>query len=321
MIHAMSGIDLALWDIKGKALGLPVWKLLGGGFRRQLRAYASNMFEFTRRGDRRAGAARRGARASPRSSSAGTRWARTPKTDVALVASRARGRRRHRPDDRRRPGLRRQDRHPARAPFEQYDPSGSRSRCCRTTRRLRQARGRHRSGSPPARRRAAAGFTRLMDVGKIDVVQVDLTRCGLTEAMKIAALRRAARAAGRQPRVHDLPQRRRRACTSWRACRTPSSWSTASSRRRSAARSPRTRSAIVRRPCRRARGAGPRRRARPGDHREVSGALKQAERELKIWTERARTMTMALDSYIHLFRPGEDGDLRSAADAPRHWRR
>src|SRR5262249_17920020 len=31
-LHAMSGIDLALWDIKGKALGLPVWRLLGGGF-------------------------------------------------------------------------------------------------------------------------------------------------------------------------------------------------------------------------------------------------------------------------------------------------
>lgn len=29
-IHAMTGIDIALWDIKGKALGLPVWKLLGG---------------------------------------------------------------------------------------------------------------------------------------------------------------------------------------------------------------------------------------------------------------------------------------------------
>ena len=33
-----------------------------------------------------------------------------------------------------------------------------------------------------------AGFTRLLDQGQIDVVQVDLTRCGLTQAMKIAAL-------------------------------------------------------------------------------------------------------------------------------------
>ena len=32
-IQAMSGIDLALWDIKGKALGLPVYKLLGGALR------------------------------------------------------------------------------------------------------------------------------------------------------------------------------------------------------------------------------------------------------------------------------------------------
>jgi L-alanine-DL-glutamate epimerase-like enolase superfamily enzyme len=32
-----------------------------------------------------------------------------------------------------------------------------------------------------------AGFTRLMDQGKIDVAQVDLTRCGLSQALKIAA--------------------------------------------------------------------------------------------------------------------------------------
>jgi L-rhamnonate dehydratase len=43
-IHAMSGIDLALWDIFGKATGLPVHTLLGGAFRRRVRAYASTLF-------------------------------------------------------------------------------------------------------------------------------------------------------------------------------------------------------------------------------------------------------------------------------------
>ena len=27
---AIAGIDIALWDLKGKAAGLPVWRLLGG---------------------------------------------------------------------------------------------------------------------------------------------------------------------------------------------------------------------------------------------------------------------------------------------------
>jgi L-rhamnonate dehydratase len=47
VIHAMAGIDLALWDIKGKALDLPVWAVIGGKFRDRLRVYASNMFQFT----------------------------------------------------------------------------------------------------------------------------------------------------------------------------------------------------------------------------------------------------------------------------------
>src|SRR3954469_23241721 len=40
LIMAMSAIDVALWDIKGKAFGLPLWKLLGGG-RDRIRTYAS----------------------------------------------------------------------------------------------------------------------------------------------------------------------------------------------------------------------------------------------------------------------------------------
>ena len=37
---AMTGIDMAFWDIKGKVLGVPVWSLLGGQVRSQVRMYA-----------------------------------------------------------------------------------------------------------------------------------------------------------------------------------------------------------------------------------------------------------------------------------------
>ncbi len=43
-IHAMSGVDLALWDIAGKAAGVPVYRLLGGAHRDRVRAYASSLF-------------------------------------------------------------------------------------------------------------------------------------------------------------------------------------------------------------------------------------------------------------------------------------
>lgn len=46
-IQAMAGVDLALWDIKGKALGKPVVELLGGAMRDRMRVYSSNMFQFT----------------------------------------------------------------------------------------------------------------------------------------------------------------------------------------------------------------------------------------------------------------------------------
>ncbi|RRQ49730.1 mandelate racemase/muconate lactonizing enzyme family protein [Maribacter algicola] len=40
-ISALSGIDTALWDIKGKSLGVPVVDLLGGSCRDKMEAYAS----------------------------------------------------------------------------------------------------------------------------------------------------------------------------------------------------------------------------------------------------------------------------------------
>lgn len=40
-ISAISGIDIALWDILGKSLNTPVWQLLGGRKAEQMPAYAS----------------------------------------------------------------------------------------------------------------------------------------------------------------------------------------------------------------------------------------------------------------------------------------
>jgi galactonate dehydratase len=41
---AMSGIEMACWDILGKSLGVPVWRLLGGQQRPRIRAYANGWY-------------------------------------------------------------------------------------------------------------------------------------------------------------------------------------------------------------------------------------------------------------------------------------
>jgi D-galactarolactone cycloisomerase len=44
-VTALSGIDIALWDIKGKHFGVPISTLLGGRFRDSVKAYATGSFK------------------------------------------------------------------------------------------------------------------------------------------------------------------------------------------------------------------------------------------------------------------------------------
>ncbi|GIH17803.1 mandelate racemase/muconate lactonizing enzyme family protein [Rugosimonospora africana] len=44
VIEAISGVDVALWDLIGKAYGLPVWRLLAGAGRTEVPCYASSVY-------------------------------------------------------------------------------------------------------------------------------------------------------------------------------------------------------------------------------------------------------------------------------------
>jgi L-rhamnonate dehydratase len=189
--HAISGIDLALWDIKGKALGLPLWRLLGGGFRDQIRCYASSLFGRTpeETGERARRFADRGFTAVKFG------WApmgKDRKTDVALVREARQG---LGPNgdlmidaglawDAKTAIQRAEDFSEYRIfwleePLAPGDYRGYRKLSRATS--IRIAAGEEESGRDT--------FARLMDEGEIDIAQVDLTRCGgFTEAMKIAAM-------------------------------------------------------------------------------------------------------------------------------------
>src|SRR5471030_782451 len=45
---ALAAFDVACWDIMGQALGVPVWKLLGGRFRDRVPAYANGWYQSDR---------------------------------------------------------------------------------------------------------------------------------------------------------------------------------------------------------------------------------------------------------------------------------
>ena len=44
-VAALSGVEIALWDLAGKALGLPVYQLLGGKMRDKVRVYCDSQTE------------------------------------------------------------------------------------------------------------------------------------------------------------------------------------------------------------------------------------------------------------------------------------
>ncbi len=188
VIHAMAGIDLALWDLKGKLLGQPVHTLLGGAHRTELRAYASNMFQFTPSDN-----ARRAYEAVEAGYTAikfgWEPFGRDPQLDETLVRTirEAIG----------------DDVDLAIDAGLAWDAKTAiqRARLLAPYRPLwieeplhpDDLRGYARVASSVDVPIAAGeeectrdGFRRLMDDGRIDVVQIDVTRTGLTQAMRIA---------------------------------------------------------------------------------------------------------------------------------------
>jgi D-galactarolactone cycloisomerase len=51
IIAAISAVDIALWDIAGQALGVPVHLLLGGAFRSEVEAYATGFYRLAGQGE------------------------------------------------------------------------------------------------------------------------------------------------------------------------------------------------------------------------------------------------------------------------------
>ena len=51
VVAAISAVDIALWDIAGKARGVPIHQLLGGAFRTRVEPYATGFYRITGQGE------------------------------------------------------------------------------------------------------------------------------------------------------------------------------------------------------------------------------------------------------------------------------
>lgn len=191
-IHAMSGIDIALWDIKGKALGQPVYRLLGGPHRESIRTYASTLMPETpgETAEVVTGLVARGFTAVKLGWGP---WGRDPELDVAL----ARAARQAAGDD-------------VELLFDIGLGWPDADYAIRMVRRLEEVRpywieeplmpddldGYAKLAGAVETRIAAGeedatrwGFRELMDRGQVDVIQPDVTRAGgISECVKIAQM-------------------------------------------------------------------------------------------------------------------------------------
>jgi L-alanine-DL-glutamate epimerase-like enolase superfamily enzyme len=201
--QAMAGVDIALWDIKGKALQQPIVNLLGGAMRDRMRVYSSNMFQFTieKTVER--------AKQAIDTGHTGVKFGWEPfgrdeATDLAYVEAirRAIGDKNDFMLDvgmvwDAKTAIRRaklfepyklfwieEPLHP-----DDYAGYAKVSRAC--TQHIA-------AGEEEC---TVVGYERLIDQGGIDIVQVDLTRCGFTQSMRIAA---HAHAQGRKVCNHNF---------------------------------------------------------------------------------------------------------------------
>ena len=183
VVHAISGLDIALWDIRGKLEGKPVSALLGGVRRKRVEAYASLLqyggsVEHVRRNVARA--LERGYRhlkLHERTADASRRPATWPgRTSRSWSTPTAPGRRTRRP--RRSPPWRRRSR------------SGSRSRSGRRRTSTSLAVLRRATGVPLAMGENATGvldFQKMISAGATDFVQPSVVKIGgLTNLWQVA---------------------------------------------------------------------------------------------------------------------------------------